>query len=64
MAKEKSKKCFNVCPNCGAADHNIEWGEKEWFDTQAEQTATCLKCGQEFKEVYAYTQTVWTPIKS
>lgn len=51
------KKCFNHCPNCGATDPNIEWGDKEWLDTQAYQEAECKKCGCVFKEYYTYSET-------
>jgi hypothetical protein len=51
------KKCFNYCPNCGATDPNIEWGDKEWLDTQAYQEAECKKCGCVFKEYYTYSDT-------
>jgi hypothetical protein len=51
------KKCFNYCPNCGTTDPNIEWGDKEWLDTQAYQEAECKKCGCVFKEYYTYSDT-------
>jgi hypothetical protein len=57
MVEHKSKVCFNHCPKCDATDPDIKWGEKDWFDNQAYQSATCLKCGCEFKEYYTYTDT-------
>ena len=51
------KKCFNHCPKCDATDPDIEWGDKEWLDNQAYQSATCKKCGCEFKEYYTYSDT-------
>ncbi len=52
-----NKKCENHCPDCGATDPDIEWGDKEWFDDGAYQTATCKKCNCEFKEYYKYSET-------
>jgi hypothetical protein len=57
--KESSKKCFNLCPNCGASNDDIEWHAKEWFDNQACQTATCNICGCDFSEYYTYSDTEW-----
>lgn len=53
----KSKECFNHCPNCGATDPDIEWGDKDWLDNQAFQDAECLKCGCKFREFYTYSDT-------
>ena len=49
------RKCLNHCPKCNATDPDIEWGDKEWGDTQAWQNATCKKCGCEFSETYNYS---------
>jgi len=51
------KKCFNHCPKCNATDPDIEWGDKDWGGKQAWQSATCLKCGTKFMEVYTYSDT-------
>ena len=51
------KKCFNCCPNCGATDPDIEWGEKHWMDDGAYQDAECRRCDCYFKEYYQYTDT-------
>lgn len=54
---ETPKKCFNHCPKCNATDPDIEWGDKDWFNNQAYQSAECLKCGCKFKEFYEYSDT-------
>jgi hypothetical protein len=54
---DEPKKCFNHCPKCDATDPDIEWGDKEWYDTGAYQLAECKKCGCEFKEYYEYSDT-------
>lgn len=64
MAKEKSKKCFNHCPDCDATDPDINWGIMEADGNEAWMGAICKKCGCEFKEYYKYTETEWTPVKS
>ncbi len=53
--QDNQKKCLNHCPKCNATDPDIEWGDKEWGDTQAWQNATCKKCGCEFSETYNYS---------
>lgn len=52
------RKCFNHCPKCNATDPDIEWGDKDWANTQAWQNATCKKCGTEFTENYEYSCSV------
>jgi len=56
MANEEEiiKECFNHCPKCDATDPDIDWGDKDYGDTQMWQNATCKKCGTEFQEVYEY----------
>jgi len=53
----KPKQCFNHCPKCDATDPDIEWGDEEWLDQQAYQSAECKKCGCNFKEYYKYSDT-------
>ena len=53
--------CFNRCPNCGAGEKDIDWGEKDWGDDTAWQNATCKKCGCEFEEIYQYVGTEYEP---
>ena len=35
-----NKKCYGRCPDCGAANPDIEWGNREWFDKGIYQIAT------------------------
>ncbi len=51
------KKCFNSCPECGASDPHIIWGDKEWFADTSRQAATCNVCSCVFSEIYQYTHT-------
>jgi len=64
MAKEitqdpVSKKCGTQCPNCGADEDNVEWGE---FICDKDvgvlyQGGFCIKCGCHFKMYFDYTDT-------
>jgi hypothetical protein len=52
MSDKDVKVCFNHCPKCYS--DNIDWGEKDYGDDEMWQSATCNKCGTEFREVYQY----------
>ena len=52
-----SKKCYNYCPDCGATDPDIEWGDKKWVDEWGFQEAICKKCNCNFREYYKYFET-------
>jgi hypothetical protein len=60
MAK-KQKKCFNFCPNCGADENQIVWGDTDSSENLKWQNGTCNVCNCNFEEMYEYTCTEYDP---
>lgn len=57
---EKQKKCERhfPCPNCGAGEGDVEWGEHEGYASgYSVLPGICRKCGCEFEEIYEYSYT-------
>jgi len=57
IESKEQKDCFNHCPACDAGEDKIDWGQKDWADNCAWQSATCEVCGCEFEEFYHYANT-------
>lgn len=51
-----SKKCEDICPNCGADYEDITWGAFV-IDEAIYQPGDCTKCGCFFKAYYTYCDT-------
>lgn len=59
MIYPDEKECLSKCPNCGAGVGEIHWHGGEWGEGSPFQSATCEKCGCEFREHYKYDITIY-----